>query len=69
MVHIYVGNLDRRLTEDNIRSTFEVYGAVCRVTRAFDFAVVEMIDDQQARKAASEMNNDTSWVLRVGEVA
>jgi len=63
MALIYVGNLDRRSTEANVRSVFEVYGPVANVNLKSGFAVVVMTDDRQAQKAISELNNQGSWVV------
>lgn len=62
MALIYVGNVDRRSTEANVRSAFEVYGPVANVNLMPSFAVVEMIDDKQAQNAISDLNQ-SSWVV------
>ena len=65
MATIYVGNVDRRYTEANIRSVFEVYGPVANVNVVSDFAVVNMVDNQQAQKAVSDLNDArSSWCVR-----
>ncbi|HUK73927.1 MAG TPA: RNA-binding protein [Candidatus Bathyarchaeia archaeon] len=59
MKNIYVGNLSFEATEDQVRSMFEAYGSVDRVSIITDrdtgqprgFAFVEMSDDESARKA------------------
>lgn len=61
---IYVGNLSYEATEDDIRHTFEVFGAVESVNiisdretgRSRGFAFVEMKDDEQAQQAIQEVN-------------
>ena len=64
MVLIYVGNLDRRSTEANVRSAFEAYGQVTNINLGSGFAVVVMADDQQAQSAISDFNDQKSWVVR-----
>jgi len=64
MAVIYVGNLDRRITEANVRSVFEIYGPVVGVKVTSGFAFVEMIDEGQAQKAIYDLNNQGSWVVR-----
>ena len=65
MTTIYVGNVDRRCTEASVRSVFEVYGPVANVNILSDFAVVAMIDDQQAQKAIGDLSDGrTSWWVR-----
>lgn len=64
MKNIYVGNLSYDATEDQIRSLFEQYGAVDRVSVVTDrdtgqprgFAFVEMTDDEAATKAMDALN-------------
>lgn len=64
MKKIFVGNLDFGSTEDSIRSLFEPYGAVDRVTvmtdrdtgRSRGFAFVEMPDSGEADKAIEALN-------------
>ena len=59
MKNIYVGNLTFDATEDQVRSLFEQYGAVDKVSIITDpntgqprgFAFVEMADDDAASKA------------------
>ena len=65
MATIYVGNVDRRCTEANFRAVFEVYGPVTSVNVVSDFAVVDMIDEQQAQKAISDLSDARiSWCVR-----
>jgi RNA recognition motif-containing protein len=62
--NIYVGNLDFGATEDSIRSLFQPYGAIERVSLATDrdtgrsrgFAFVEMTDPQEADRAIEALN-------------
>jgi RNA recognition motif-containing protein len=61
---IYVGNIDRRSTEANVRSAFEAYGSVARVNLMGSFAFVEMTDDKQAQTAISDLNDQGGWVVR-----
>ena len=64
MKNIYVGNLSFDATEDQVRSLFEQYGAVDRVSIITDrdtgqprgFAFVEMTDDDAAGKAMEALN-------------
>jgi cold-inducible RNA-binding protein len=64
MKNIYVGNLSYSATEDQIRSMFEAYGPVDRVSIVTDrdtgqprgFAFVEMSDDDAAGKAMDGLN-------------
>jgi len=64
MKNIYVGNLSYDATEDSVRSLFEAYGAVDRVSIVTDrdtgqprgFAFVEMTDDDAATKAMEALN-------------
>ena len=64
MAIIYVGNMDFRSTEANVRSAFEVYGQVENVDIKSTFALVEMSSGIDAEKAISDLNTCTSWVLR-----
>jgi len=62
--NIFVGNLDFGATEDTIRSLFEAYGAVERVSlmtdrdtgRSRGFAFVEMTDSEEADRAIAALN-------------
>ena len=64
MKNIFVGNLDFGATEDTIRSLFEQYGTVERVSlmtdrdtgRSRGFAFVEMTDSEEADKAINALN-------------
>jgi RNA recognition motif-containing protein len=64
MKKVFVGNLDFGATEESIRSAFEAYGAVERVSLVTDrdtgrsrgFAFVEMSDSQQADQAIAALN-------------
>ncbi len=64
MKNIYVGNLSYNVTEDEVRSLFEAYGPVDRVSIVTDrdtgqprgFAFVEMTDDDAAGKAMEALN-------------
>src|SRR5579862_6400755 len=63
-MNIYVGNLNFGTTEQTLRSLFEQYGTVNRVNLMTDrdtgqpkgFALVEMPNDEEARKAMSAIN-------------
>jgi cold-inducible RNA-binding protein len=64
MKKVFVGNLDFGATEDTIRSAFEAYGAVERVSlmtdrdtgRSRGFAFVEMSDAHEADQAIAGLN-------------
>lgn len=64
MKNIFVGNLSFGTTEDTLRSTFEPYGAVDRVSIVTDrdsgqprgFAFVEMSVDSEGNSAISALN-------------
>jgi RNA recognition motif-containing protein len=64
MKNIYVGNLDFKVTEDDLRQAFGAYGQVDNVTILKDrdtgqprgFGFVEMANDEEAEKAIQGMN-------------
>ena len=64
MKNIFVGNLDFAATEAAVRSLFEAYGKVERVSMVADrdtgrprgFAFVEMTDAAEADKAIAALN-------------
>ena len=64
MKNIYVGNLDYKVTEEELRTAFEAYGKVDNVTILRDrdtgqprgFAFVEMANDEEAQKAITGTN-------------
>src|SRR5579864_3394299 len=64
MKKIFVGNLDFGATEESIRTAFEAYGTVERVSlmtdrdtgRSRGFAFVEMTDSEEADKAINALN-------------
>ncbi len=64
MKNIFVGNLSYGATEDDVRSMFEAFGAVDRVSIVTDrdsgqprgFGFVEMSDDAAAEKAIASLN-------------
>ena len=64
MKNIFVGNLSFTATEDGVRSMFEAYGSVDRVSIVTDrdtgqpkgFGFVEMTNDAEAEKAITELN-------------
>jgi cold-inducible RNA-binding protein len=64
MKNIYVGNLDPRCTEAELRTKFEVYGKVDKVNVVTDkdtgqprgFAFVEMAVDAEGVKAIAGLN-------------
>jgi RNA recognition motif-containing protein len=63
-MNIYVGNLDFRTTEEELRTLFEGYGQVERVNVVRDrdsgqprgFAFVEMVNGEEAEKAIAGVN-------------
>ena len=63
-MNIYVGNLSRQTTEDDLRQAFEALGQVESVNIIKDrfsgesrgFGFVEMPSKQEAQKAIEEMN-------------
>jgi RNA recognition motif-containing protein len=64
MKNIFVGNLSFGATEDSVRSLFEAYGAVERVSLITDrdtgqargFGFVEMNNNAEADRAIAELN-------------
>lgn len=64
MKNIFVGNLSYGATEENVRSLFESYGAVERVSIVTDretgqprgFGFVEMTNDAEAERAIAGLN-------------
>ena len=64
MKNIYVGNLDFKVSEDELRQAFSAYGQVEKVTILKDrdtgqprgFGFVEMANDEEAEKAINAMN-------------
>lgn len=64
MKNIFVGNLSFGTTEDVVRSHFEAYGTVDRVSiitdretgRSRGFAFVEMPNDEEADRAINALN-------------
>ncbi|MBE0431678.1 MAG: RNA-binding protein [Dehalococcoidia bacterium] len=64
MVNIYVGNLAREVTEDELRQKFEAFGQVTSVNIIKDrysgesrgFAFVEMATKAEAQAAINELN-------------
>ena len=78
-MNIFVGNLDYRTTEDQLRAAFAQYGSVDRVNIVTDrdtgqprgFAFVEMAKDDDAAKAMTALNGKevAGRALRVNEAA
>ena len=64
MKNVFVGNLSFGATEDSVRSMFEAYGVVERVSlvtdrdtgRARGFGFVEMTNGSEADRAIAELN-------------
>ncbi len=77
MKTIYVGNLEFGSTEDELRSLFEAYGQIERITLVRDrdtgqprgFGFVEMVNDGEAEKAIQAVNGTElrGRVLNVSE--
>ena len=63
-MQIYVGNMSYQTTEESIKSLFEEYGEVEKVTMIMDretqrpkgFGFVVMSNDDEANKAIEELN-------------
>jgi RNA recognition motif-containing protein len=63
-VNIYVGNLSRQTTEDELRAEFEAFGVVTTVSvikdkftgEARGFGFVEMANVEEAKKAMEGLN-------------
>jgi len=63
-MNIYVGNLSRTVTEDDLRQAFEAFGQVASVTLIKDkftnesrgFGFVEMPGKDEAQTAINELN-------------
>lgn len=63
-MNIYVGNLAYKARENDLRQAFEAYGSVSSVKiivdkatrRSKGFGFVEMPDDDEARRAISELH-------------
>jgi RNA recognition motif-containing protein len=76
-MNIYVGNLDFRVNEDDLREIFSEYGKVTSAKIIIDkysgrsrgFGFVEMEDSSEATKAINELNGATyeNRVLKVNE--
>ena len=68
MTNIYVGNLSFRQTEEELRASFEAYGAVTSVKivkdretgRSRGFAFVEMPNADEAHQAIEGLNNQSA---------
>jgi len=64
MKNIFVGNLDFKTTEDDLRQLFSQFGAVDRVSimtdrdtgRSRGFAFVEMANTEEGEKAITSLN-------------
>ncbi len=67
MKNIYVGNLDYGVNEDQLRTAFEAFGQVEKVTLIRDrdtgqprgFGFVEMASDAEAETAIQSLNGST----------
>lgn len=63
-MNIYVGNIDRKTTEDELRLAFEEFGAVISVALIKDkftgesrgFGFVEMSEEEEAKAAMAGLN-------------
>ena len=64
-MNIYVGNLPYQLTEEELKETFEEFGAVESAKIIMDkysgrskgFGFVEMTNDEEAKQAIESMND------------
>lgn len=64
---IYVGNLDYKVDEDDLKGIFEEYGTLSEVTvvkdghngRSKGFGFVTMDDSDEGMKAVNELNGTT----------
>jgi RNA recognition motif-containing protein len=61
--NLFVGNLDSKVTQAELRRLFEAYGQVAQIhiivdrdTRLPRYAFVEMTNDADAEKAIKELN-------------
>lgn len=63
-MNIYVGNLSRDVTENDLREAFEAFGTVDSVKIITDrftgasrgFGFIEMPEDEEAKKAMADLN-------------
>ncbi len=63
-MNIYVGNLDYKISEEDLKNVFEEYGNVSEVKiitdkyngRSKGFGFVEMDNDEEAKTAIKELN-------------
>ena len=66
-MNIYVGNLDFKVSEDDLRGVFEEFGAVSSVKiisdkysgRSKGFGFIEMDNDDEANQAIDKLNGAT----------
>jgi len=74
---LYVGNLDKKTTEPQLRESFEKYGEISSLNIIMDkesgkskgFAFVEMPSDENAQSAITGMNGKELYgsMLKVNE--
>jgi RNA recognition motif-containing protein len=64
MRQIYVGNIGFQITEASLRREFEAYGRVKEVQLGWNFALIDMYNEGAAKRAVSDLNSRTTWVLR-----
>lgn len=77
MKNLFVGNMSFQTTESDLRALFEPFGQVARIHIVNDretgqprgFAFVEMVKDEEAAKAMSDLNGKevAGRALRVNE--
>lgn len=60
---LYVRNLKADVTEDLLRSTFEVYGAVEKVKKIKDYGFVHFVEREGAIKALEALNETVLTIL------
>ncbi|MBN2757480.1 MAG: RNA-binding protein [Bacteroidales bacterium] len=76
-MNIYTGNLNYKISEDELKSVFEEFGEVISVKIIIDkysgkskgFAFVEMKNDEDGKKAIEELNGKDvgGRVMKVNE--
>ena len=79
MKGVFVGNLSFDTTEGGLRTLFEPFGEITRISRSSDrgtgrprgFAFVEMADDGEAAEAMADLNGKevAGRALQVNEAA
>lgn len=65
MPKIFVGNLSRHCTRDELKNMFEEYGKVVEIGMLTNFAFVHMSDESDAQKAIRELDGHEMHGLRL----